>query len=148
VDHDNKILRVELQHQQFPQPEEALGFVDKSLPNFLYDPTAVQFASLDPLSQSFFALVRPLLPVRYTAAPTPIQNGTKQLFETQKELGLRSMDLPWAAGLWLSAGSGSGQQLSFNLKELHRDVSKELRRVFEGQKATVEYDEGSGQFTV
>lgn len=54
------------------------------------------------------------------------------------------MDLPWAAGLFLSAGSGKDNVISFNLNLLHKDVHKELKRIFEGLKATVTYDQQSG----
>ncbi|CAL6018133.1 Homing_endonuclease [Hexamita inflata] len=148
VDRDNKILRVEMKKKTFPQPDEALTFVDKQLPNFLYEPTITQLSTLDQVSQKYFTLVRPLLPVRYTAAPTPIQNATKAMFDQAKDLGLRSMDLPWAAGLFLSAGSGQADRICFNLKELHKDVSKELRRIFEAMKCQVEYDELSGAFEI
>lgn len=56
------------------------------------------------------------------------------------------MDLPWAAGLFLSAGSGQGDVICYNLKELHKDVHKELKRIFTALKAEVQYDGTSGEF--
>ena len=55
-----------------------------------------------------FYLIRPLLPVRFTAAITVIFNDTKHLFDRAKECGLRSPDLPWLCGLLLTCGGGVG----------------------------------------
>lgn len=93
-------------------------------------------------------MVRPLLPVRYTMSLTPLQNQTKSLFEQTKELGLRSLDLPWAAGLFLSAGSGQGQKIVYNLSQLHRDVAKDLKRIFDALKCRCDYDHESSRFSI
>ena len=47
VDHDNRIIRVELKQKHFAQPDEALTFVDHQLPNFLFEPTVKEFFQLD-----------------------------------------------------------------------------------------------------
>lgn len=115
VDKDNKIIRSELRRRQFPNPEDALQFVEKSLPNFLFEPYARTFVQMDPLSQSYFVFIRPLLPIRFTCQPQPLQINTKQLFDRAKELSLKSMDLPWLAGLFLVAGQGTDARIQFNL---------------------------------
>lgn len=79
-------------------------------------------------------LIRPLLPCRYTAAQTAIQNKTKQFFEQAKDLGLKTMDLPWITGLFLSCGKFSDNKLIYNVKELHKDVQREVRRIFTALK--------------
>lgn len=56
------------------------------------------------------------------------------------------MDLPWIAGLWLSAGGECSGGVRFLLKELHKDVLKEVRRIFEAMKYKNEYDDMSGFF--
>lgn len=70
------------------------------------------------------------------------------MFDQGKDLTLRSMDLPWAAGLFLAAGSGKDDTISFNLKELNRDVYKELKRIFDAMKCDNTYDEAASVLTI
>ncbi|KAH0570574.1 Homing endonuclease [Spironucleus salmonicida] len=130
LNQDKRVEKVEQKIKTFSAPDEALTFVQNSIPNFLYEPTVSEFLKYSQEIQEYFYLIRPLLPVRFTAAQTAIQNSTKQIFEQGKEFGLRSMDLPWFAGLFLSAGSGVGEEFQVSTKDLHKDVNKELNRIF------------------
>lgn len=152
VDASNAITKIELRRRVFEHAEDALTFVDKGLPNFLYETTVSEFLAYGEEVRRMFKLVRPLLPIRYVAAVTAIQDSTKELVDSMKEFGVRSTDMPWLCGLYLVAGTSSGDPsaVRFFLKELHVNVSKEIRRIFDGLRAfyQLSYSDEKGSLDV
>ncbi|TNJ26967.1 Homing endonuclease [Giardia muris] len=151
VDGAGVITGVEYRRKVFGQAEEALSYVDKSLPNFLYEVSISRFLQYDVKTQGMFKLVRPLLPIRFVDAVTAIQNDTKAEVDVLKTFEVRSTDMPWLCGLYLVTGVGVDEKtFRFHLKELHTNVLIEVKRIFEclGSYYKLEIDEATGNYSV
>lgn len=145
------ISGVKLQWKVFTQADDALSYVDRSLPNFLYESKLSDFIKLDPKIQRMFKLVRPLLPIRFVDAVTAIQNETKTDVDILKNMDVRPTDIPWLCGLYLITGICIDEKsFRFHLKELNNNIAGEVKRIFRCLNSyyDIQFDETSENYTI
>lgn len=151
IDAMNSISSVEFRRKAFVQADDALTYVDRNLPNFLYEVELSDFVKMDPKVQKMFKLVRPLLPIRFVDAVTAIQNETKADVDILKNMDIRPTDLPWLCGLYLITGVCIDEKsFRFHLKELNANIAGEVKRIFRCMSSYYELqiEEGTENYTV